>query len=234
MISTLRVLTVGSKREHIHGLLACCCVAAKRWKANSLATEGSAGDKDVLRYGKERTLRRWYREVVERGGLAKAHDLPGCFIMLPSSMYIWDTIRERVTIELGRVGVKPCYFPLFVPSRPVPSAVSSAGCLPGLVTKAGESTLNEPVALRVSSDEVAEACLSEWIRSHRDLPLKLSHWGNSIRFNSRWRHLPFLKCREVLQQEGYAAHKCLEEVSPKHRHRCQGAGRSLVPSPVPP
>ncbi|KAF4701679.1 hypothetical protein FOZ63_016212, partial [Perkinsus olseni] len=180
-------------------------------RATSLTTEGSAGDKNVLRYGKEGTLRRWYREVVERGGLAKAHDLPGCFVMLPSSMYIWDTIRERVTIELGRVGVKPCYFPLFLPSRPAPSEVSSAECLPGLVTKAGGSTLNEPVALRISSEEVAEACLSEWIRSHRDLPLKLSHWGSSIRFNSRWRHLPFLKCREVLQQEGYAAHKCLEE-----------------------
>ncbi|KAF4718290.1 hypothetical protein FOZ63_011916, partial [Perkinsus olseni] len=179
--------------------------------ATSLTNEGSAGDKSVLRYGKEETLRRWYREVVERGGLAKAHDLPGCFIMLPSSMCIWDTIRERVTIELGRVGVKPYYFPLFVPSRPVPSALSSTECLPGLVTKAGGSTLKEPVALRISSDEVAEACLSEWIRSHRDLPLKLSHWGSSIRFNSRWRHLPFLNCREVLQQEGYAAHKCLKE-----------------------
>ncbi|KAF4663333.1 hypothetical protein FOL47_005806 [Perkinsus chesapeaki] len=110
-----------------------------------------------------------------------------------------------------RLGVKPCYFPLFVSDQPHPSEVSSATFLPGKVTSAGESTLNEPVALRESGNSVAWKCLSEWIRSHRDLPMKVHYWGSSIRFNSRWRHIPFLKCREVLQQEGFAVHRSLDE-----------------------
>jgi len=45
---------------------------------------------------------------------------------------------------------------------------------------------------------------STWIRSHRDLPLKLNQWGSVVRWE--FKHpVPFIRCREFLWQEGHTA-----------------------------
>lgn len=45
---------------------------------------------------------------------------------------------------------------------------------------------------------------SLWVRSHRDLPLKLNQWSNVVRWE--FKHpVPFLRSREFLWQEGHTA-----------------------------
>jgi hypothetical protein len=45
---------------------------------------------------------------------------------------------------------------------------------------------------------------AEWIRGHRDLPLKLNQWTNVVRWE--FKHpTPFLRTREFLWQEGHSA-----------------------------
>jgi len=45
---------------------------------------------------------------------------------------------------------------------------------------------------------------AKWIRSHRDLPLKLNQWTNIVRWE--FKHpTPFLRTREFLWQEGHSA-----------------------------
>ena len=44
----------------------------------------------------------------------------------------------------------------------------------------------------------------QWIRSHRDLPLKLNQWTNVVRWE--FKHpTPFIRSREFLWQEGHTA-----------------------------
>ena len=51
---------------------------------------------------------------------------------------------------------------------------------------------------------------SKWIKSHRDLPLKLNQWTNIVRWE--FKHpTPFIRTREFLWQEGHTAHATLEE-----------------------
>jgi len=45
----------------------------------------------------------------------------------------------------------------------------------------------------------------KWIRSHRDLPLKLNQWCNVVRWEFK-NPTPFLRTREFLWQEGHTAH----------------------------
>lgn len=46
---------------------------------------------------------------------------------------------------------------------------------------------------------------AQWIRSHRDLPLKLNQWTNVVRWE--FKHpTPFIRSREFLWQEGHTAH----------------------------
>ncbi|CAK9064124.1 Proline--tRNA ligase (Prolyl-tRNA synthetase) (ProRS), partial [Durusdinium trenchii] len=51
---------------------------------------------------------------------------------------------------------------------------------------------------------------AKWIRSHRDLPLKLNQWANVVRWEFR-QPTPFLRTREFLWQEGHTAHATAEE-----------------------
>lgn len=44
----------------------------------------------------------------------------------------------------------------------------------------------------------------QWIRSHRDLPLKLNQWTNCVRWEFKDPR-PFLRTREFLWQEGHTA-----------------------------
>lgn len=48
------------------------------------------------------------------------------------------------------------------------------------VTKSGDSDLEEPVAIRPTSETVMYPAYAKWIRSHRDLPLKLNQWNNVV------------------------------------------------------
>jgi prolyl-tRNA synthetase len=50
---------------------------------------------------------------------------------------------------------------------------------------------------------------ARWIKSWRDLPLKINQWANVIRWEMRTR--PFLRTSEFFWQEGHTAHETLDE-----------------------
>ncbi|EOD16948.1 hypothetical protein EMIHUDRAFT_244659, partial [Emiliania huxleyi CCMP1516] len=46
------------------------------------------------------------------------------------------------------------------------------------VTKSGDGDLNEPIAIRPTSETIMYPAFRSWIHSHRDLPIKLNQWCN--------------------------------------------------------
>ena len=72
------------------------------------------------------------------------------------------------------------------------------------VTRSGNSELESPIAVRPTSETVMYPIYAQWIRSHRDLPLKLNQWCNVVRWE--FKHpTPFIRSREFLWQEGHTA-----------------------------
>lgn len=51
---------------------------------------------------------------------------------------------------------------------------------------------------------------AQWIRSHRDLPLRLNQWTNVVRWEFKY-PTPFIRSREFLWQEGHTAFATKEE-----------------------
>merc|ERR1712048_1141861 len=49
------------------------------------------------------------------------------------------------------------------------------------------------------------AAYSNWVQSHRDLPIKLNQWCSVVRWEVK-QTTPFLRTREFLWQEGHTAH----------------------------
>jgi prolyl-tRNA synthetase len=78
------------------------------------------------------------------------------------------------------------------------------------VTKAGQSDLAEPIAIRPTSETVMYPYYASWLKSHRDLPLRLNQWCNVVRWEFKHPQ-PFLRTREFLWQEGHTAFATKEE-----------------------
>lgn len=65
--------------------------------------------------------------------------------------------------------------------------------------------LDEPLAIRPTSETAMYKYFAKWIKSHRDLPLKLNQWNNVVRWEFK-KATPFIRSREFLWQEGHTAH----------------------------
>ncbi|ONK66527.1 uncharacterized protein A4U43_C06F9120 [Asparagus officinalis] len=74
----------------------------------------------------------------------------------------------------------------------------------------GQSELEIPIAIRPTSETVMYPYYSKWIRSHRDLSLKLNQWGNVVRWEFS-NPAPFIRSQEFLWQEGHMAFATKEE-----------------------
>jgi hypothetical protein len=61
---------------------------------------------------------------------------------------------------------------------------------------------------------------AQWIRSHRDLPMRLNQWTNVVRWEFKY-PTPFIRSREFLWQEGHTAFATKEEADAE----VGGAGR---------
>lgn len=69
----------------------------------------------------------------------------------------------------------------------------------------GNSPLERKIAIRPTSETVMYPYYAKWIRSHRDLPLRLNQWNSVVRWEFK-NPQPFLRTREFLWQEGHTAH----------------------------
>jgi prolyl-tRNA synthetase len=104
--------------------------------------------------------------------------------------------------------VENCYFPLFVTQERLEKEKDHvAGFAPEVawVTRSGSGELAKPIAVRPTSETIMYPAFSDWIKSHRDLPLKLNQWSNVVRWEFKY-PTPFLRSREFLWQEGHTAH----------------------------
>ncbi|KAI6785244.1 putative proline--tRNA ligase-like protein [Emericellopsis cladophorae] len=151
----------------------------------------------------------WYQEVVLKAEMVEYYqEISGFFVLRPLTMHIWSTIRKWFTSHIEEMGVEETSFPIFLSSKSLEKEKDHVeGFAPELawVTKAGDKDLEVPVAIRPTSEAVMYPYYSKWIRSHRDLPLRLNQWNSVVRWEAK-QTTPFLRTREFLWQEGHTAH----------------------------
>lgn len=157
----------------------------------------------------------WYSQVLTKGEMLDYYDVSGCYIMRPASYSIWEKIQAYFDAKIKTIGVKGAYFPMFVSSKVLEKEkdhIEGFAAEVAWVTRAGKSELDEPIAIRPTSETVMYPYYAKWIRSHRDLPLKLNQWNSVVRWEFKHPQ-PFLRTREFLWQEGHTAHLTLEEAN---------------------
>jgi prolyl-tRNA synthetase len=155
----------------------------------------------------------WYTQVVLKSGLADYAPVKGCMIFREHSYAIWEKIQEVFNEKIKATGHRNVYFPMFIPESFLKrESEHFQGFTPQVawVTMGGDNTLEERLAIRPTSETIMYATYAKWIRSWRDLPIKLNQWNSVVRWETEATKL-FLRTREFLWQEGHTAHATKEE-----------------------
>jgi len=164
-------------------------------------------DKIELTVKQEDDFSAWYRQIVFNTKLLEHYDIAGCYIMLPTSMEIWEHIQQRLNNMIKKMNVQNVYFPMLITEHNLTKeSAHIEGFKPEVVwvSKSGKEETENKLAVRPTSECAFYPTFAKLIRNFTDLPLKWNQWCNVMRweFTSA---TPFIRSREFLWQEGHCA-----------------------------
>jgi len=166
--------------------------------------------KEGLTVKKSENFSEWYPQVVQKAELADYSSVKGCMIIRPNAYSLWENIQSYLNERLKKLNVKNAYFPLFVPESFFKREASHAEGFKPEVAWIANKEEGERLAIRPTSETVMYDSYSKWVRSYRDLPLRINQWANVVRWETKATRL-FLRTREFLWQEGHCVYETKEE-----------------------
>ncbi|MEA2756373.1 MAG: prolyl-tRNA synthetase [Aliidongia sp.] len=194
--------------------------------------------KNALRIRRSENFAEWYQEVIREADLAEHSGVRGCMVIKPWGWAIWEKFQERMDRLIKATGHDNCYFPLFIPLELLEKEAAHVEGFAKemavvthhrLIMKDGklvpDGALESPLIVRPTSETIIGEAMARWIKSYRDLPLKLNQWANVVRWEMRPRL--FLRTSEFLWQEGHTAHATREEAL-EETHTMLGVYRRVV------
>ncbi len=161
---------------------------------------------------KKENYSQWYLDVIKAAGMADYAPVRGCMVIRPTGYSIWENVQAKFDAAFKKTGHVNAYFPLLIPDsffRKEAEHVEGFSPELAMVTHAGGEELEEPFAVRPTSETIIGYMYSKWIQSWRDLPVLINQWCNVMRWEKRPRL--FLRTSEFLWQEGHTAHETPEE-----------------------
>jgi prolyl-tRNA synthetase len=150
----------------------------------------------------------WYTDVILQAELADYSPVRGCQVYRPYGFAIWEKIKKLLNDRIEATGHQNVYYPLFIPKSMLDKEAEHVeGFNPQVawVTRGGGKELEEPLAIRPTSETMIGTMWAKWLTSYRDLPYLENQWANVVRWEKATR--PFLRTMEFLWQEGHTAHR---------------------------
>jgi len=155
----------------------------------------------------------WYTQVIIKAELADYAPVKGLIVLRPDGYSIWESIKESLDKKLKGTGHRNGFLPVLIPESLLAKEKEHfEGFNPEVfwVTHSGTSEIGDRLALRPTSETLAYSLFSKWIRSWRDLPLKINFWNSALRAEIKGTK-PFLRTSEFLWQEGHTVHATKNE-----------------------
>jgi len=155
----------------------------------------------------------WYTQVVIKAELADYAPVKGLIVLRPDGYSIWESIKESLDKKLKETGHRNGFLPILIPESLLGKEKEHfEGFNPEVfwVTHSGDSEIGDRLALRPTSETLAYSLYSKWIKSWRDLPLKINFWNTALRAEIKGTK-PFLRTSEFLWQEGHTVHATKDE-----------------------
>jgi len=155
----------------------------------------------------------WYTQVVIKTELVDYAPVKGLIVLRPDGYSIWESIKESLDKKLKETGHRNGFLPVLIPESLLAKEKEHfEGFNPEVfwVTQSGNSEIGDRLALRPTSETLAYSLFSKWIKSWRDLPLKINFWNSALRAEIKGTK-PFLRTSEFLWQEGHTVHATKDE-----------------------
>lgn len=154
---------------------------------------------------KEENFSEWYSQVLDKAEIVDLRlGIKGFIVIRPWGASIIEKIYNLYEEELQKKGHKLTIMPSVIPESNLKKEASHIkGFTPEvfwLQTKKGE----EKLALRPTSETLYTPMFALWIRSHRDLPLKLYQKGSVFRHDTKATR-PLIRGREFQWIEAHDA-----------------------------
>jgi prolyl-tRNA synthetase len=154
----------------------------------------------------------WYNQLVQKAELADYAPVRGCMVVRPYGWTLWENMQAGLDRRFKETGHVNAAFPMLIPMSFFEKEKEHVeGFSPELaiVTHGGGEKLEEPLAVRPTSETIIGHMYSKWIQSYRDLPVLINQWGSVLRWELRTKL--FLRTAEFYWQEGHTAHATAEE-----------------------
>jgi len=162
---------------------------------------------------KKNDFSEWYTQVVLKAKLADYAPVKGLIVLRPDGYSIWESIQKSLNEKFAKKNIRNGFLPVLIPeSLLVKEKKHFEGFNPEVfwVTHSGKNEIADKLALRPTSETLAYSMYSKWIKSWRDLPLKINFWNSALRAEIKATK-PFLRTSEFLWQEGHTVHSSKEE-----------------------
>ena len=157
---------------------------------------------------KKEDFSEWYTQVVLKAKLADYAPVKGLIVLRPDGYSIWESLKSTFDRKFSQNGIRNGFLPVLIPESLLGKEQKHfAGFNPEVfwVTHSGENEVGDRLALRPTSETLAYTLYSKWIKSWRDLPLKINFWNTALRAEIKATK-PFLRTSEFLWQEGHTVH----------------------------
>lgn len=173
---------------------------------------------------REENFSEWYQNLITAADLAENSPVRGCMTIKPYGWAIWELMRDEMDKRIKSNGVLNANFPLLIPidffnkeAEHVAGFAKECAVvthhrlkmIDGTLQPDPDAKLTEPYVIRPTSETIIGEAMSRWVKSYRDLPMKLNQWVNVMRWEMRPRL--FLRTAEFNWQEGHNVFATHEE-----------------------
>ena len=173
-------------------------------KENQKSQEG-------LTVKKEENFSEWYSQIVEKAEITDLrYDVKGFVVIRPWGAMIMENMYKLYEEALQKKGHKPTFFPLLIPEKNFQKESSHVKGFTPEVFWLEKVQGEDKLALRPTSETAFYQMYSLWIRSWRDLPLKLYQRANVYRYETKATR-PLIRGREFYWIEAHDVFKTKEQ-----------------------
>ena len=162
-------------------------------------------NKEGLNVKKQENFSEWYTQVLEKAEVVDLrYNVKGFEVIRPWGAMIIEIMFKLYEEELKKQGHKPVIFPTLIPEENFKKESSHVKGFTPEVFWLQKTQGDSKLALRPTSETAFYQMYALWIRSHRDLPLKLYQRANIFRYETKATR-PLIRTREFHWIE---AHDC--------------------------
>lgn len=189
-------------------------------------------NQEGLSVKKTENFSEWYSQIIEKAELVDLRlDVKGFTVIRPWAAMTMENMFEHLERELQKNGHRPTFMPCVIPKENLMKESEHVqGFTPEVfwIKNSGDS---KELALRPTSETLYTPMFKLWIRSHRDLPLKLYQRGSVFRLDTkstrpliRGREFIWIECHDAFETKEQAEAQVQEDiqVTEKVMHQIYG------------